>query len=261
MTKTNSGREVNAWVGRLAPNPQARLRLFCFPYAGGSAHAFRAWPEKLSRIGVEVCPVQLPGRGSRMSETPYTRLAPLVEAIAAGLRPLLDKPYAFFGHSMGALTAFELARLLRREGAPALPAHLFLSAASAAHLVEFERPTYDLPEAEFIEELRRLSGTPPEVLEHPELLSLLIPLLRADFAVCQTYEYAPEAPLNCPITAFGGLEDDEVPRARLEAWGEHTTAAFKLRLLPGDHFFMHSSQTLLLDTLAQELARQATPGK
>jgi medium-chain acyl-[acyl-carrier-protein] hydrolase len=196
-----------------------------------------------------------------MAEKPHARLAPLVEAIAAGIRPLLDeKPFAFFGHSMGALAAFELARELRRTDAPA-PAHLFLSGCGAAHLVDFERPTYDLPEAEFIEELRRLSGTPPEVLEHPELLALIIPLLRADFAVCQTYEYAAGAPLDCPITAFGGLEDGEVPRARLEAWREQTGAAFKLHLLPGGHFFLHTAQALLLETLARELSRPGADGQ
>jgi medium-chain acyl-[acyl-carrier-protein] hydrolase len=248
--------QLNEWVGLPIPNSQAALRLFCFPYAGGSAQAFRAWPDKLMRrVSVEVCPINLPGRASRMKETPHTRLAPLVEAIAGGIRPFLDeKPFAFFGHSMGALTCFELARELRRTDAPA-PAHLFLSGCSAAQLVHFDRPTYDLPETEFIEELRRLSGTPPEVLEHPELLSLLIPLLRADFAVCQTYEYAAGEPLDCHITAFGGTQDDEVPLVRLEAWREQTNANFKLHLLPGDHFFLHSAQSLLLDTLAQELPR------
>jgi medium-chain acyl-[acyl-carrier-protein] hydrolase len=236
------------------PNPRAALRLFCFPYAGGSAQAFRAWPEKLMRGGnVEVCPLHLPGRGARMSETAHTRLPSLVEAIAAGIRPFLDQPYAFFGHSMGALTCFELARALRRDGVPP-PAQLFLSGCSAAHLVHFERSTYALPEPDFIEELRRLSGTPPEVLAHPELLSLVIPLLRADFAVCQTYDYSEGAPLDTPITAFGGLQDDEVPRARLAAWGAQTTSTFRLHLLPGDHFFIHTAESLLLNTLARELS-------
>jgi len=244
--------QLNAWLGCPKPNPLAKMRLFCFPYAGGTAAIFRAWPDLLLTTSVEVCVIHLPGRAGRLQEPPFTHLLSLVQEIAPAIRPFLDKPFAFFGHSMGALISFELARQLRRERAPA-PAQLFLSGRSAAHLPDVEPRTFDLPEAEFIQELRRLNGTPQEVLEHPELMHLMIPLLRADFSVCQTYEYEKGPPLDSPITIFGGLQDFEAPRAHLEAWREHTSSTFKLRMLPGDHFFLNSEQALLLNTLSQEL--------
>lgn len=248
----NLRKQLNAWIGCPKPNPLAQMRLFCFPYAGGTATIYRAWPDLL--LGsVEVCVIHLPGRAGRLQEQPFTRLLSLVEDLAPYIRPFLDKPFAFFGHSMGALISFELARVLRRERAPA-PAQLFLSGRSAAHLPDVDPRTFDLPEQEFIEELRRLNGTPKEALEHPELMLLMIPLLRADFSVCQTYEYEKGPPLDTPITIFGGLQDYEVPREHLEAWREHTSSTFKLRMLPGDHFFLNSQQPLLLKTLSQELS-------
>jgi medium-chain acyl-[acyl-carrier-protein] hydrolase len=239
------------WLAFHRPNPGASLRLFCFPYAGGSAQIYRAWTGLLPTV--EVCPVQLPGRGRRMKEGSFTSLVPLVENLARDLLPQLDKPFAFFGHSMGALISFELARFLRREHG-LLPAQLFLSARRAPQLPNTERPLHDLPEAEFIKELRLLDGTPEEVLEHRELLSLMLPFLRADFEVCETYAYQPEPALDCPITAFGGLQDHGVSRAQLDAWREHTTGAFSLRMFPGAHFFINDgSQSSLLQVLSREL--------
>lgn len=248
----NLRRQLNTWIGCPKPNPLAQMRLFCFPYAGGTATIYRNWPDLI--VGsVEVCVIHLPGRAGRLQEPPFTRLLSLVPEIAPAIRPFLDKPYAFFGHSMGALISFELARQLRNDRAPA-PVQLFLSGRSAPHLPDVDPRTFDLPETEFIDELRRLNGTPKEVLEHPELMHLMIPLLRADFSVCQTYEYEPGPPLDTPLTVFGGLQDYEVPREHLEGWRQHTNSAFKLRMLPGDHFFLNSQQPLLLKTLSQELS-------
>jgi medium-chain acyl-[acyl-carrier-protein] hydrolase len=249
---TNMRRQLNAWIGCPKPNPGAQMRLFCFPYAGGTAAIYRQWPD-LVPPNVEVYVAHLPGRAGRLQDPPFTRLLSLVEEIAPAVRPFLDKPFAFFGHSMGALISFELARRLQRDRAP-MPAQLFLSGRSAPHIPDVDKRTFDLPEPEFIEELRRLNGTPKEVLEHPELMLLMIPLLRADFSVCQTYQYEKGPPLDCPITIFGGLQDHEVPREHLEGWREHTSSTFKLRMLPGDHFFLNSAQALLLKTLSQELA-------
>ena len=217
---------------------------------------FRGWQERLPRT-VEVCPVELRGRGRRLHEPPFTRLTTLIEATAEGLLPLLDKPFAFFGHSMGAMISFELARLLRKEHG-LMPLHLFVSGRRAPHVPESDPPTYNLPDAEFLKELRRLNGTPQEVLEHTELIELMMPLLRADFEVVQTYHYAPGPPLDCPITAFGGLQDVEVRREYLDGWHNYTTVAFTLRMMPGDHFFLHTAQRLLLQILAQELQRIAS---
>jgi medium-chain acyl-[acyl-carrier-protein] hydrolase len=257
---------MDAWILRPRPEPRARVRLFCFPYAGGGASPFRAWAGGLPPE-VELCPVQLPGRESRLGEPAYTRLAPLVAALVTALRGHLDKPYAFFGHSLGALLAFELVRALRRAGAPP-PRHLFVSGYRAPHLPDPEPPLHMLPGPALWDELRRLNGTPPEVLDNAELRRLIEPTLRADFAIDETYVYTPDEPLACPISAFGGLVDTDVSGEMLAAWRRHTHDSFALRMLPGDHFFIHSSRTLLLDALGQDLKQlpsaldrgAATPG-
>jgi medium-chain acyl-[acyl-carrier-protein] hydrolase len=241
----------DSWIALRKPNPQARLRLFCFPYAGTSAAIFRAWPDGLP-AHVEVCPVQFPGRAARLAEPPFRQLSPLVEALAQALVPLLDKPFAFFGHSLGALVAFELARQLRRQSG-IQPLHLFASAARAPQTPPRHRPIHALPEPDFLVELRRLNGIPKKVLEHAELMQIMLPMLRADFVVFETYAYSTEPPLNCGITSFGGLQDHRVTRGDLEAWRDQTTAAFSLRMFPGDHFFLNATQPLLLEVLSQEL--------
>src|SRR5712691_623251 len=234
-------RSYNSWVTCPKPNLHARLRLFCFPYAGGTASVFRAWSEHLPPE-IEVCPIQLPGRESRLGEVPFSRLPPIVEALAPALRPYLDKPFAFFGHSMGALIGFELARHLRREG-QSDPIHLFVSGHRAPQLPDPNPPIHQLPEPAFIQELRRLKGTSEAVLADPDLMELVMPMLRADFAVSETYLYTPEQPLACPITAFGGLQDKEVSRGEMDAWRVQTQQSFLLCMLPGDHFFLHASRT------------------
>ena len=241
------------WVARPKPNDAASLRLFCLPYAGGSSLIFRGWPESLPSF-VEVCLIQLPGRGARLKEAPFTRLTTLVEELSAALLPYLDKPFAFFGHSMGAVLSFELTRHLRRHY-DRKPLHLFVSGRTAPQLEDTDPPTYGLPEPEFIEEIRRLNGTPKEVLANPELMQFLLPILRADFEICQTYDYSPDSPLDCPLTAIGGLQDTRVRREDLEAWREQSASSFVLRMLPGDHFFLHTAQPLLLRILTQELYR------
>lgn len=243
----------NSWFTCPSPNPQAELRLFCFPYAGGGALSFRTWSDSLPPY-VEVCSLELPGRGTRLMEPPFTRLLPLIQAIAPALIPYLNKPFAFFGHSMGGLIGLELTRLLRRDYGLS-PVHLFVSGCRAPQIIDQTQPVHTLPEPAFLEELRRLNGTPEAVLENTEMMQLLLPTLRADFAVIETYIYAPEPPLDSPITAFGGLQDREISCDDLEAWREQTNAAFSMHMLPGDHFFLHSAGLLLLQSLSQELHR------
>jgi len=260
MLKTGiAGAQTNPWIACPRPNPQARLRLFCFPYSGAGASIFYPWLDYLP-TAIEVCPVQLPGRETRLSEPLFTRMGPLVRAAAQALLPYLDKPFAFFGHSLGALVSFELARYLRREHGLS-PVHLFVSGHNAPQLPDRDPPIHDLPEPEFLEELRRLNGTPEEVLQHPELRELIFPILRADFEVCDTYVYEPDDPLNCPISAFGGLRDEHLSREGLEAWREQTIASFSLRMFPGDHFYLNTDRPLLLRALARELlnSRPNTP--
>lgn len=187
-----------------------------------------------------------------MREPPFTRLSAVVEQLAHAIEPHLEKPFAFFGHSLGAVMAFELARRLRRQ-AGVEPVRIFVSARSAPQILRTEAPIYNLPEPELLETLQRLNGTPKEVLEHFELIHLMLPLLRADFEMAETYTYSAEPPLTCPINAFGGLHDLEVKREHLEAWREQTTGDFTLRLFEGDHFFIHQSESLLLDDIAREL--------
>jgi medium-chain acyl-[acyl-carrier-protein] hydrolase len=235
------------------PNAGARLRLFCFPYAGGGASIYTSWPRSLP-ADVEVCAVQPPGREQRIAEAPFSHVDPLVESAAEALAPFLDVPFAFFGHSKGALVGFELIRRLRRDGLP-LPLAFFPSGRRAPHLPARERPIHALPEDEFRDGLRRLGGTPEVLLEHPELMELFSPLLRADFAVSETYTPREEPPLEMPIAAFGGVRDEDVLPADVEAWGRYTTGAFATHMFPGDHFFIRHDQEAVLAELSRELRR------
>lgn len=240
------------WLAYREANPRARLRMFCFPYAGGGASAYRGWGASLPQE-VEVCPVQLPGREGRLREAPFTRAAEMITAVADALTPWLDLPFVFFGHSMGAMIGYELTRELRRRGRT-LPLHLFVSGRRAPQLPTREEPIHDQPEPEFIESVRKLNGTPEEVLQHEELMKLLIPLLRADFAVNETYEYVEEPQIDIGISAFGGLGDPDVSRDDVEAWRIHTRGRFRMRMIPGDHFFLHSQKDLILESVARDLA-------
>ena len=247
---TSSTRKT-PWILCSKPNLRARLRLFCFPYAGGSETVFRGWVEYL-KPDIEVCTVQLPGRGTRIKEAPITQLSTLMRLLAPALLPHLDRPFAFFGHSLGSLVAFELARQLRREYAIE-PLHLFLSGRGAPQ-IRHDRPAiHALPEPQFIQALRTLNGTPEGVLEHPDLLRLVIPILRADFEMSERYEFSAEAPIDSSISAFGGLQDYDVSLRQLEAWQVQTNASFSIRMFPGDHFFVHTAKVLLLDVLNKEL--------
>jgi medium-chain acyl-[acyl-carrier-protein] hydrolase len=187
-----------------------------------------------------------------LREPPYTALPSLVSGLAESLHLYLDKPYALFGHSMGAVIGFELARQMRRREQQT-PLCLFVSGRRAPQLPCHIPPTYNLPEPEFVEMLRGLNGTPQEVLENAEMMRLMIPALRADFQVIQTYHYAAESPLDCPIIAFGGDCDEDATPEQMQAWRAQTNADFMLRTLPGGHFFLHTAQSLLLRLLAQEL--------
>lgn len=243
------------WIAFHQPRPLAKLRLFCFPYAGGSAVAYRDWVTEMPRE-VEVFPVQLPGRERRMREPAFRRMEPLVDELVTALGPLLDKPFAFFGHSMGAAIAYDLAQRLRRSGG-ATPAHLVVSAREAPQLPPDEEQIFQLPDDELCERLREMNGTPAEVLAHPELMQLLLPLLRADFELNDTYAPSDNPPLDCPLTAFGGLADGEVTKESLAAWKEVTSSAFQMRMFTGDHFYLHEHQSQLIRMVAEALLRQA----
>jgi surfactin synthase thioesterase subunit len=244
----------DAWIIRYKPNPQAFLRLFCFPYAGGGASLFRPWSEELFPE-VEVCSIQPPGREHRLTEAPYTHVDPLVQALAEAIYPYLDKPFAFFGHSMGAMISFELAHQLRSMY-DKHPLHLYLAAHRAPHLPNPHVTDPILPHlpTEMFKSVLRLEGTPEQILQNDELMQVLLPTLRADFELCDTYEYRARPPLECSLLIFGGLQDTSISAASFEAWREHTSMTCSLHMLPGSHFFLHTAQDLLLTAIAQDLA-------
>lgn len=241
------------WCPLYKPTSGAVLRVFCFPYSGGGAAIFRLWQSKLPSF-VEVCPIELAGRGVRWKETPSSCLTPLVESIASVIIGLLNKPFVFFGHSMGGLICYELTHYLRKNY-KLQPAQLVVSGCRAPHFIEDREQTYKLPDAEFIEKMRKLNGTPPEILSNSELMQLFLPTLRADFAVVETYHYSPSPLLTCPITALGSTDDPEVSMAHILAWQEYTAGTFFHHIFPGDHFFINSSQDQVLSLLNKILAR------
>lgn len=244
--------KFNRWITCLSPNPAASLRLFCLPFAGGGASVFRGW-EKALPPGIELCPIQLPGRENRLSEPPLTDMAALTQHLAREIFPFIDKPFALFGHSAGALAAFELTRTLRRLGAP-MPGTLLLSAHRAPHLPLRRRPLHGLTDAELVQAVRSFGGTPQEVFAHKDLVDLILPALRADFTLCDNYKYRAEVSLPCPFVLYAGRQDTEVSPHEVEAWNEHTTEGSRLRIFPGGHFFLRSDRDLLLRAMASVLA-------
>ena len=227
------------------------LRLFCFPFAGGGALVYRDWSEHVPR-GVEVCAVQLPGREGRFKERPYTRLADLVQGLVPAFTTHSQLPSVFFGHSMGALVAFEVARELRRRQQRG-PELLMVSGCRGPQRRDTDPPIHDLPEPDFVEEIRKLNGTPEAIFGNQELLQLLLPVLRADFEVCETYAYQEEKPLSCPVAAFGGTEDEDVSPEDVAAWSHETTASFTQRMFPGDHFYLLDQPVPLMQQVIAQL--------
>lgn len=225
-----------------APLAPGALRLFCFPHAGGGVAAFKNWAQGLPR-SIAVVPMRT-GSPSNMAD--------LVAALCQAIQPHLDQPFAFFGHSMGAIVAFELARLLRRRNQP-LPQMLVASGARAPQFRRGHLPPPEPTDAEFVESLRRLEGTPREVLDNPNLLQLLLPALRQDAAIYRNYTYAEEPPLDCPIRAYGGSNDPNVLPEHLDRWAAETTAAFAVRLFPGGHFYLQSNLKEFFAALAADL--------
>lgn len=242
---------TDLWVAGVA-NPQAKARLFCFPFAGGNTLFYRSWSRHFPSE-IELRPVRLPGREGRFKEACYREATPLAQALVEGLSSYLDLPFAFFGHSMGALLAFELARALRRRGDPG-PFSLMVSGRSAPHLPLSRAILHTLPDPALIDELRNYGGTPEIVLRNDEIMELFLPMIRADFAISETYVHTPDAPLKCPIRAFGGETDHMVSKTELDAWRQQTSDSFALRMFPGGHFYLDGvGGPLLTRMVAEEL--------
>ncbi|MEM7061611.1 MAG: alpha/beta fold hydrolase [Cyanobacteria bacterium P01_B01_bin.77] len=226
---------MTSWIVCPQPRANPKVRLLCFAYAGGSAWIFRTWAEQLPAT-IELCAIELPGRGKRMAEPALTTVTAIIETLGPELLPYLNLPFACFGHSLGALIAFELCRWLRRTVQLA-PYHLWVSAAQAPQLPAEKAPMHTLPDAAFINELKHYQGTPDSILNNAEMMSLVLPILRADFTVLETYRYQPGTALGCPITGFWGQQDSIVSQEHVVAWNIHTQN-FSLEAIDGDHFFV-----------------------
>jgi medium-chain acyl-[acyl-carrier-protein] hydrolase len=242
---------TNQWFICVRERPRAALRLFCFAFAGAGASVYNRWSEYLPEA-VEVNAVQLPGHETRIAEAPFTNLSPLIAALSEAMLDRLDRPFALFGHSMGALISFELARLLRRDFR-ILPEHLFLSGLRPVQFSDFDPPIHSLNTGDALRELQSRYGLPGSLLADSELQQIFLPVIQADFAVCETYTYRPDEPLDCPVSVFGGLEDRKVDYRKLGEWQMHTTKPLKLQLMAGDHSFLESAWPEISRLVSEDL--------
>jgi surfactin synthase thioesterase subunit len=243
--------DLHRWLLRPHPDREAALRLFCVPHAGASATVFHHWTRQL-QLPVEVCGIELPGRGARLRDIPYASLDALVAQLVHVLRAHLERPYALYGHSMGGLVAFELARAFRRVGAPS-PAAVVVSAAGAPHTLPAPEPRPVRSDADLVRTLERYGGTPAAILAEPDVVSLLLPALRADLALVETYAYVPDTPLDVPLVVLGGVNDALVPPDTLDDWRVHTRRSFTVQRVPGDHFALVKQQATYLLALRERL--------
>jgi surfactin synthase thioesterase subunit len=244
---------VSVWVPPyVRGNPGAQVKLFCFPYAGGGASIFRLWGARIGD-GVELWPIQLPGRENRIREAYPTSISDVADALVADRALPFEGRFMFFGHSLGTLLAYEVAQRLRDSGRPQ-PARLIMSARRAPQIPLPHPPTWNLPAREFEGRLKQLNGTPVEIFENDDLMDWIVPLMRADLRLDETYVPAlTHRALSCPVTVFGGTRDAEARLDHLDAWRDVTTGTFDRRMFDGDHFFIRSSSTLVIDAVASAL--------
>lgn len=239
------------WFSGLPEHDPDRLLLFCFPYAGGGTMLYRSWRESVAPAAT-VCALRFPGRESRLDETPLESMQELLDLLVPAIKPHIRTPYAFFGHSMGAVIAFELVRRLRTLGEP-LPRALLVSAARAPQFRLNHVPPPEPEDAELTDELRRLEGMPPEVLNNPELMKVALPALRADTRLYRNYVYASGDPLRLPIYGYGGLDDPNIQPEHLDRWSEQTTVGFQRRMFAGGHFYLQTAAPSFLEALKTDL--------
>jgi medium-chain acyl-[acyl-carrier-protein] hydrolase len=246
--------ESNSWFICYKPNSMAKLRLFCFPYAGGGATSFYPWTHELPS-DVEIIGIQMPGQESRFKEPPIKSINLVVKVLANAIYPKLNKHFGFFGHSLGAFISFELTRKLSKQYG-LKPHHLFVSGIRAPQIPNSNSSICHLPKDAFLKELnRRYGGINEGIFQDADLLQELLPGLRANFKMYESYKYINDNPLDCPITAFGGLRDYSVSQKDLEAWRHQTKGAFTLYMLPGNHFFIHLERKHFLRTLSNEVSK------
>ncbi len=246
-------RRHSPWFTRFAESHRPAFRLFCFPYAGGSASVFRQWGRHLDPR-VDVVAVQLPGRGPRLAEAPWTDFERLAAAVAGEVAQEAGAlPFGFFGHSMGALLMFEAARRLAAAGLRQ-PDCLFASGRQAPHLPVPRLRRHDMSDGDFVAELRRLQGTPAQILDNPEMLEILMPTIRGDFALLEGWTFADSPPLPAPLVALAGRGDAHVEIDAARQWSRWTSAAFELLAYPGGHFFLHEHEARVVRDVGERLA-------
>ena len=244
------------WFIPFKQEKNAYTRLFCFHYGGGSASAYREWAKDLADH-VELIAIQLPGRENRFNEPLLNNVSDIVDRLCLHFNGYLDKSFIFFGHSIGALIAFEFVRALRRKGIQP-PKHLIVSSTKAPQVPLKRALIHNLPDLKLIEEIRKYKGIPSTILEDKELMAIFLPIIRADFCISETHKYTSEEPLTCPITALGGLSDDTFDSQDLLKWQEQTSASFEYDLLPGDHFFIKSSYQEVINIVNKILYNEIT---
>lgn len=232
-------------------NDNALMNVLCFPFAGGTASSYKSWIDPAGP-NVNLLPVQLPGREGRMREKPFVKWEEMIRVLESNLMPVFkDKPLVLYGHSMGSKIAFELTHALSKSGVQVL--RLVVSGGTAPDLQSRAPAIYQLEDNAFIEEFRRLNGTPEEVLNNKDLMNLLIPFIRADYTINDTYEFADRVPLDCPITAMGGTDDPDVNESELRAWQRHTSVAFKETMFSGDHFFIFNHEEEVVSEILSDI--------
>lgn len=241
------------WFRRLAARPDAPTRLFFFPHAGGGASVFRPWGAALSH-DIAAYVLQLPGREDRIFETPLDNMPEVLDQLAVRILALLDRPFAFFGHSMGSMICWELARRLRRDHG-LTPRHLFVSGCGALHHRQSDGVhRHELSDPDLVDELRHMNGTPELVLKNHELMEYVLPTCRADFALVENYRYVDGISLCCPASALGGDRDESVTARQLAGWAELTSGPVEVRMFAGDHFFIDDNRDEVVRIINQKLA-------
>ncbi|MFI6846261.1 thioesterase domain-containing protein [Kitasatospora sp. NBC_00085] len=239
------------WTVAAPGAPEAGLRLFCFAHAGGGPTLFRSWQREFGQ-DVDIRPILLPGREARAREQPFRRMTDIIGPMCDGLLPSLDRPFALFGHSLGAVLAYEAAREFAARGWGE-PRHLVVSARRAPHLPSRRARLHDLPQDQFTAAVAGMGGTPAEVLAHPGLLNAFAPGLRADFEVNETYTPLPGGLLACPVSAVVGRSDSEVDPDEMAGWRDTTRGGFDLRVVDGGHFYLKEDPGELLALIRERL--------
>lgn len=247
---TSGSHPTSPWIVRGNTFGSGKVGLICLPYAGGGAGAFYRWSLFLD-TAIDLIRIQLPGHETRIREPLLKRLDEVVNVLADALFPFLDRPFMVYGHSMGGLLGFELIRKLRADHG-IIPAHFFVSSFRAPHLPPEDPTIHDLPEEQFIDKLRQYGGVPEQVLAERELMELMLPILRADFQILETYIYKEGLPMECPITAFGGIQDPKIKPRMIEAWRNETSCTFRSMFYPGGHFFISERPQAVVSAINNE---------